>query len=223
MIYIVEDDAGIRELELYALQNSGFDAACFEKGSDFHAACEKELPELVLLDIMLPDEDGLNILKTLRAHHNTEYIPVIMVTAKTTEIDRVKGLDAGADDYVVKPFGVMELVSRVKSLLRRTASGPAGSVLKFGGIAVDDKRHLVTANGGPCELTYKEYELLKLLLMNTGVVFTRDRLMNEVWGYDYEGESRTVDAHIKTLRKKLGESGGAIKTVRNVGYKIGKQ
>lgn len=222
MIYVVEDDAGIRELELYALQSSGFEAVGFETGREFYAACEKGLPRLVLLDIMLPQEDGLRILKTMRAQKNTAHIPIIMVTAKTTELDRVKGLDAGADDYISKPFGVMELVSRVKSLLRRTAASGAAAVLQFEDIVLDDGRRLVAVGGEPRILTYKEYELLKLLLSNAGIVFTRDRLMNEVWGFGYEGESRTVDVHIKTLRQKLGPAGNAIKTVRNVGYKIGK-
>ena len=223
MIYVVEDDAGIRELELYALQSSGYEAAGFESGEEFYAACEKELPSLVLLDIMLPGEDGLSILNSLRTGENTVEIPVIMVTAKTTEIDRVKGLDAGADDYIIKPFGVMELVSRVKSLLRRTTgSNRIATELRYEGIVLDDRQHLVTVDEKNCVLTYKEYELLKLLLLNAGIVFTRDKLMNEIWGFGYEGESRTVDVHIKTLRQKLGEAGSAIKTVRNVGYKIGK-
>jgi len=223
MIYVVEDDASIRELELYALKNSGYEAMGFETGKEFYAACEKELPGLVLLDIMLPDEDGLSILESLRTGENTAEIPVIMVTAKTTEIDRVKGLDAGADDYIIKPFGVMELVSRVKSLLRRTTgSNRISGNLCYEGIVLDDRQHLVTVDEKNCVLTYKEYELLKLLLLNAGIVFTRDKLMNEIWGFNYEGESRTVDVHIKTLRQKLGEAGSAIKTVRNVGYKIGK-
>lgn len=222
MIYIVEDDAGIRELELYALKNSGYEAMGFETGEEFYAACEKELPRLVLMDIMLPGEDGLNILKTLRTGEKTAQIPVIMVTAKTTELDRVKGLDSGADDYIIKPFGVMELVSRVKSLLRRTTSNSTSATLRFEDVVLEDERHLVTVSGNPCELTFKEYELLKILLENMGLVFTRDRLMNEIWGYDYKGETRTVDVHIKTLRQKLGEAGKIIKTVRNVGYKLGK-
>lgn len=222
MIYVVEDDAGIRELELYALKNSGYDAAGFENSGEFFKACEKNTPKLVLLDIMLPGEDGLSILRKLRAEAGTAQIPVIMVTAKESELDRVKGLDAGADDYIVKPFGVMELVSRVKSLLRRAAPGQTPAVLSFGDIRLDDGQHVVTAGGKPCTLTYKEYELLKLLLRDAGTVFSREKLMNEVWGIYYEGETRTVDVHIKTLRQKLGASGGAIKTVRNVGYKIGK-
>jgi len=223
MIYVVEDDASIRDLELYALKNSGYEAMGFETGEEFYAACKKELPSLVLLDIMLPDEDGLSILNSLRTGENTAEIPVIMVTAKTTEIDRVKGLDAGADDYIIKPFGVMELVSRVKSLLRRTTgSNRIATELRYEGIVLDDRQHLVTVDEKNCVLTYKEYELLKLLLLNAGIVFTRDKLMNEIWGFGYEGESRTVDVHIKTLRQKLGEAGSAIKTVRNVGYKIGK-
>lgn len=221
MIYVVEDDKGIRELELYALQNSGFEARGFQDAREFYAACNHQLPRLVLLDIMLSGEDGLHILDTLRSQPNTRHIPVIMVTAKAGELDRVKGLDAGADDYIVKPFGVMELVSRVKSLLRRTDSSPA-DMLCFEDIVLDDRQHLVTVGGEARTLTYKEFKLLKFLMTNAGLVFSRDRLMNEVWGFSYEGESRTVDVHIKTLRQKLGPAGSAIKTVRNVGYKIGK-
>lgn len=219
MIYIVEDDANIRELESYALQSSGFSTACFENSESFFDACSAGLPELVLLDIMLPNEDGLSILKKMRSHPDLKQVPVIMVTAKTSELDKVKGLDSGADDYMTKPFGVMELISRVKALLRR-AVPQKQDILSAGGVTVDDSKHLVTAGGEVRELTYKEYELLKFLMVNRGIVLSRDKIMERVWGFDYEGESRTVDMHIKTLRQKLGESGALIKTVRNVGYKF---
>ena len=219
MIYIVEDDANIRELESYALQSSGFSTACFENSESFFDACSAGLPELVLLDIMLPNEDGLSILKKMRSHPDLKQVPVIMVTAKTSELDKVKGLDSGADDYMTKPFGVMELISRVKALLRRAAPQKQ-DIPSAGGVTVDDSKHLVTAGGEVRELTYKEYELLKFLMVNRGIVLSRDKIMERVWGFDYEGESRTVDMHIKTLRQKLGESGALIKTVRNVGYKF---
>ena len=223
MIYIVEDDDNIRELEDYALRSGGFTAESFSGGSDFWAACRKEIPDLVLLDIMLPEEDGLQILRQLRANPATKLVPVIMVTAKTTELDVVKGLDLGADDYIPKPFGIMELLSRVKAVLRRSKRAPEpDTVFSYGDILLDDKRRVVTASGSVCELTYKEYELLKLLLRNQRLVLTREKILQSVWGYNFEGETRTVDMHIKTLRQKLGESGSLIKTVRNVGYKIGE-
>ena len=223
MIYIVEDDDNIRELEDYALRSGGFTAESFSGGSDFWAACRKEIPDLVLLDIMLPEEDGLQILRQLRANPATKLVPVIMVTAKTTELNVVKGLDLGADDYIPKPFGIMELLSRVKAVLRRSERAPEpDTVFSYGDILLDDKRRVVTAGGSVCELTYKEYELLKLLLRNQRLVLTREKILQSVWGYNFEGETRTVDMHIKTLRQKLGESGSLIKTVRNVGYKIGE-
>ncbi len=223
MIYIVEDDDNIRELEDYALRSGGFTAESFSGGSDFWAACRKEIPDLVLLDIMLPEEDGLQILRQLRANPATKLVPVIMVTAKTTELNVVKGLDLGADDYIPKPFGIMELLSRVKAVLRRSKRAPEpDTVFSYGDILLDDKRRVVTAGGSVCELTYKEYELLKLLLRNQRLVLTREKILQSVWGYNFEGETRTVDMHIKTLRQKLGESGSLIKTVRNVGYKIGE-
>lgn len=220
MIYIVEDDANIRELESYALTSSGFSVQCFEDGETFFKTCCEHSPDLVLLDIMLPNEDGLSILQRLRSQPDLKRVPVIMVTAKTSELDKVKGLDSGADDYITKPFGVMELISRVKALLRRAAPQKQ-TLLASDGVTVDDSKHVVTANGTPCELTYKEYELLKFLMLNHGIVLSRDKIMERVWGFDYEGESRTVDMHIKTLRQKLGNAGSAIKTVRNVGYKFG--
>lgn len=222
MIYIVEDDASIRELELYALKSSGFTVEGFDSAQPFYAAMKKQLPELIILDIMLPGEDGLSVLKQLRMNHNTQSLPVMMITARGAELDKVKGLDMGADDYMTKPFGIMELISRVKALLRRSARPEEITVMKCGPIEMDDSRHLILVNGAPVTLTYKEYELLKFLLVNQGIVLSRDKLMERVWGYDFEGESRTVDMHIKTLRQKLGEAGKLIVTIRNVGYKIGE-
>ena len=225
MIYIVEDDDNIRELEDYALRSGGFSAQSFAGGAAFFAACGESVPELVLLDIMLPEEDGLQILKQLRADPATKSVPVIMVTAKTTELDVVKGLDLGADDYISKPFGVMELISRVKAVLRRvdhTQDSEPDACFSYGEVVLDDKQRIVTANGELCELTFKEYELLKLLLHNQKLVLTREKILQSVWGYSFEGETRTVDMHIKTLRQKLGDAGSIIKTVRNVGYKIGE-
>ena len=187
---------------------------------DFYQALDTQVPELILLDIMLPDEDGLKVLQKLRLNKSTVLIPVIMVTAKTTELDKVKGLDMGADDYLTKPFGVMELISRVKALLRRSASIQKKEVYEFEDIRLDDSRHEVQTSKGICDLTYKEYELLKYLIINEGLVLTRDRLMEEIWGTDFAGESRTLDMHIKTLRQKLGDSGKLIQTVRNVGYSL---
>lgn len=222
MIYIIEDDQDIREMETYALKNSGFEVEAFSESGSFYEACRKSLPSLVLLDIMLPGEDGLAILKKLRQGDDTKDIPVIMVTAKSTEIDKVKGLDSGADDYITKPFGVMELVSRAKALLRRCPKNSEQKVLSFQGIVIDDDKHTVTVDGKECKLTFKEYELLKYFLQNKGIALSRERLIEQVWGYDFEGESRTVDMHIKTLRQKLGSTGSIIKTVRNVGYKAGE-
>lgn len=219
-IYIVEDDINIREIERYALKNSGYEVEEFERGSEFFQRLESHKPELVILDIMLPDEDGMSILAKIRADKKTAKIPVIMVTAKTTELDKVKGLDSGADDYITKPFGVMELISRVKALLRRTRDVEVETRMKYGEILVDDDKHAVTVGGTPCELTYKEYELLKYLIKNKGIVVSRDKLLSKVWGFEYEGETRTVDAHVKTLRQKLGDAGSYIKTVRNVGYMV---
>lgn len=222
MIYIVEDDIDIRELESYALKNSGYEVMAFGESDEFYKACSQNKPSLVLLDIMLPNEDGLSILKKIRADEEMQNIPVMMVTAKTSEIDKVKGLDMGADDYISKPFGVMELVSRVKALLRRCERKENPTVLEYNGIKVDDFKHKVSVNGETCVLTYKEYELLKYLIANKDIVLTREKLLEKVWGYDFGGESRTVDAHIKTLRQKLGDSGSMIKTVRHVGYKVGE-
>ena len=218
MIYLVEDDDSIRELVLYTLHTTGFEAEGFRNAAGFWQALEKELPQLVLLDIMLPDEDGLSILKKLRATPETRRIPVILVTAKTTEIDKVKGLDSGADDYLTKPFGVMELISRVKALLRRVGGMEDEKFLRVGILFIDDEKHVAYVDDKHIELTYKEYELLKYLTINQGIVLSRDNLMEKIWSSDYEGESRTLDVHIKTLRQKLGKAGSYIKTVRNVGY-----
>lgn len=221
MIYLVEDDDSIRELVLYTLHTTGFEAEGFRNAADFWQALEKELPQLVLLDIMLPDEDGLHILKRLRAGAETADLPVMMLTAKSSEYDRVVGLDSGADDYMPKPFGMMELVSRVRALLRRAAKPAAEDKLfTAGSLAVDVKRRAVTVDGEPVILTYKEFELLCYLLENRGVVLSRDQILTRIWDYNYSGETRTVDVHIRTLRQKLGDAGALIETVRGVGYRL---
>ena len=221
MIYLVEDDDSIRELVLYTLHTTGFEAEGFRNAADFWQALEKELPQLVLLDIMLPDEDGLHILKRLRAGAETADLPVMMLTAKSSEYDRVVGLDSGADDYMPKPFGMMELVSRVRALLRRAAKPAAEDKLfTAGSLAVDVKRRAVTVDGEPVILTYKEFELLCYLLENRGVVLSRDQILTKIWDYNYRGETRTVDVHIRTLRQKLGDAGALIETVRGVGYRL---
>ena len=220
-IFVVEDDVEIREMECYALNNSWFQTEAFENGADFFKALARELPGLVLLDIMLPGRDGLDILRELKSSGRTEHIPVILVTAKTTEMDTVRGLDLGADDYISKPFGIMELVSRVRARLRSAAhEETASSSIRYGDILMVDSKREVLVGGRQCELTFKEYELLKLFLTNPEIVLSRDVIMERVWGFDYEGNTRTVDVHIKTLRQKLGESGALIRTVRNVGYKL---
>lgn len=219
MIFCVEDDAGIRELMVYTLNASGFDAAGFPDGAALFCALETQKPQLIMLDIMLPGEDGISILKKLRSRTATESIPVIMATAKGTEYDKVIALDLGADDYLAKPFGMMEMVSRIRAVLRRTARQPSG-VLSCGGVTLDEGRHTVTVNGRPVSLTLKEYELLKLFLENIGQVFSREALLTRVWDADYVGETRTVDVHVGTLRTKLAECGGLIETVRGVGYKM---
>lgn len=221
LIYIVEDDNDILEIESFALKNSGYDIKGFTNARDFYAAVEEQIPDLSVLDVMLPGEDGLQIIQKLRRNPKWVHIPIIMVTAKTTELDKVKGLDAGADDYLTKPFGVMELIARVRALLRRSGSeNKEAASLTLGNLMMDDKKHAVYVNGKVCELTYKEYELLKMFLENAGMVITREGIMNRIWGVDYSGETRTVDMHIKTLRRKLGEEGSRIKTIRNVGYMI---
>lgn len=221
-VYLVEDDESIRELVLYALASGGYEARGFERADAFWEACGASAPSLVLLDIMLPGDDGLAILRRMKESVRTADIPVIMLTARATEYDKVKGLDAGADDYVTKPFGVMELLSRVRAVLRRTGSGEEPAPLCYGGVSLDPGRRAVTAAGGQVALTYKEFELLAFLLKNQGLVLTREKIMERVWGFDYEGESRTVDMHIKSLRHKLGACGEIIRTVRGVGYKIGE-
>ncbi|MDD6616200.1 MAG: response regulator transcription factor [Lachnospiraceae bacterium] len=220
LIYIVEDDENIREIEMFALKNAGYEVQGFENASSFYTKIKEKVPALVLLDIMLPDEDGLSVVKKLRYKTETRKVPVIMVTAKTTELDKVKGLDTGADDYITKPFGVMELISRVKALIRRSRGMDEERMLRFGPIFMDDEKRAVFVSDEPCELTYKEYELLKLLMLNAGIVSPRDMILDRVWGTDYEGESRTLDMHIKTLRQKLGSAGSMIRTVRNVGYML---
>ncbi len=220
LIYIVEDDVNIREIESFSLKNSGYQVEDFECAKTFWKRIYDKVPDLILMDIMLPDEDGLEIVRKLRQKATTKNIPIIMVTAKTSEMDRVKGLDIGADDYLVKPFGVMELISRVKALLRRSKNHQENKNVTIGEISLDDEKRIVTVNEEKIELTYKEFELLKMLLHNAGIVLQREDIMVKVWGTDYEGESRTLDMHIKTLRKKLGEAGNRIKTVRNVGYRL---
>ncbi|WP_303926282.1 response regulator transcription factor [Subdoligranulum variabile] len=223
MIYIVEDDASIRELEQYALQTNGYEANGCENGASFWAALRNAAPELVILDVMLPDEDGYQILNKLRADPATRTIPVIMVTAKTSEIDVVKGLDHGADDYLCKPFGIMEFISRVKAVLRRSAAAapaPAPKTLTFGSIVLDDMARTVRVDGAPVELTFKEYALLHLFMEHPEQVLARERIMKEVWDTDDLLESRTIDMHVRTLRQKLGAAGEAIRTVRKVGYKL---
>ena len=218
MIYIVEDDRNISEIESFSLKNSGYETAVFETAKDFYGALAGQIPSLVLLDVMLPDEDGLHIVQKLRKAPLTQEIPVIMVTAKSTEMDKVKGLDLGADDYLSKPFGVMELISRVKALLRRSGERKEERKLVIGRVLLDEERHAVYVDDKQCELTHKEYELLKLLMLRAGIVTGRMDILDQVWGTDFQGESRTLDMHIKTLRRKLGEAGSMIKTVRNVGY-----
>lgn len=222
LIYIVEDDADIRELETYSLKNSGYEVKSFAESKSFFAACTEEIPHLVILDVMLPDFDGLSVLERLRSESSTKSVPVILVTAKGSEMDKVKGLDMGADDYITKPFSVLELISRVRAILRRCSFETKQDIVTLGGIVFDDSKHIVTSNSEECSLTYKEYELLKYLLKNKGMALTRENIILNVWGYDFEGESRTVDMHITTLRQKLGDCGNLIKTVRNVGYKAGE-
>lgn len=220
LIYIVEDDKNIREIESFALKNSGYNVADFACAKEFYRQVAERVPDCILLDIMLPDEDGLEIVKKLRSIPDTKKVPIMMVTAKTTEIDKVKGLDMGADDYITKPFGVMELISRVKALLRRSMNMEDEKFLSAGDIFLDDEKHMVYVKDEPCDLTFKEYELLKLLIQNQGIVMSRDIIMERIWGINFEGESRTLDVHIKTLRQKLRSAGSLIKTIRNVGYMI---
>ena len=221
-IYYVEDDTSIRELVLYALKTAEFQVMGFENAASFYKRMREQQPDLILLDIMLPDEDGVTILKKLKSRPDTENIPVIMMTAKSSEYDKVLGLDSGADDYITKPFGVMELISRVKAVIRRSdrSKGSAGEVLKIGELVLDEQKHEVYARGQAVSLTFKEFELLSYLMKNRGLVLSRDKILNTIWNYEYEGESRTVDVHIGSLRQKLGTCGDFIKTIRGIGYKI---
>ena len=219
LIYIVEDDESIREIESIALKNSNYIVSAFENAKEFYKKLDELVPDLILLDVMLPDESGYDIVRKLRKRPATQDIPIIMVTAKTTEMDMIKGFDGGADDYIKKPFSIMELITRVKALLRRTAKEEP-KLLKLDDLVIDHERHVGTVNNEPVDLTYKEYELLRLLMGSQGIVMTREVIMRSVWDTDFEGETRTVDMHIKTLRHKLGDYGSRIKTVRNVGYVI---
>lgn len=221
MIYLLEDDNNIRNFVTYALNNSGLECQGFERPSAFWEALEKKVPELVLLDIMLPEEDGLSVLDKLRHRPDTRSLPIMMLTAKSTEYDKVVGLDAGADDYVTKPFGTMELIARVKALLRRTRPAADETVYALGALSVNPAKHAVTVSGAPVTLTLKEFELLTYLLKHQENVLTRDQILQEIWGYEFDGENRTVDVHIRTLRAKLGECGELIETVRGIGYRIG--
>ncbi len=222
MIYCVEDDDNIRELVIYTLETTGLKAKGFAEGAEFMEALAFDTPELILLDIMLPGEDGLAILRKLKSSSKTKDIPVIMVTAKGTEYDKVIGLDSGADDYVTKPFGMMELVSRIKAVLRRSGQTADKADLEIDGVKMNVKKHEVTVDSQTVTLTLKEYELLERLMRNRNIVLTRDQLLEDIWGYDFDGETRTVDVHVRTLRHKLGEKGAIIETVRGVGYRIGE-
>lgn len=219
LIYIIEDDDSIREIEEFALMNAGHKVFGFTCAKDFYKKMEEVIPDLCLVDIMLPDENGNEITRKLRRNPDTKKLPVIMVTAKTTELDLVRGIEDGADDYIKKPFSVMELMSRVKALLRRTMPEEIKE-LKLDELIINNEKHEVSVSGNVIELTYKEYELLSLFIINKGIVLNRDTIMDQVWGTDYEGESRTIDMHVKTLRQKLGDYGTRIKTIRNVGYVI---
>ena len=220
MVYLVEDDDNIRELVIYTLNRSGIEAKGFARPGDFYEETAKALPKMVILDIMLPEEDGLSILRKLRANKETKKLPIMMLSAKASEYDKVTGLDAGADDYVSKPFGMMELVARVRALLRRSADDESPSEYRIGRLTVVPDAHRVTVDGEPVQLTRKEYDILVLLIKSGELVVTRERLLSEVWGYAFEGESRTIDVHIRTLRQKLGAAGGYVETIRGVGYCI---
>ena len=224
MIYCVEDDSAIRDIEVYALRSTGFEAEGLENGEQLFEAIAKRVPELIILDVMLPGEDGLEILKRIRFSALTRSVPVIMATARGEEYDKITGLDSGADDYLVNSFGMMEMVSRVRAVLRRSGGGEsAQKLLTLGSLALDPASHTVTVNGQAVTLTLKEFEILRTMMAKPGVVFTRDRLLSEVWGTDYDGETRTVDVHIRTLRQKLGDAGALIGTVRGVGYRMEAQ
>ena len=222
MIYCVEDDSSIRELMIYTLGASNFEAVGFQDGNELFRALQSEIPQLIMLDIMLPGEDGISILKKLRSNSSTANIPIILCTAKGTEYDKVIGLDFGADDYLVTPFGIMQMISRIKALLRRTSPQKEIQRLRVGELEMNLCEHTVTAGGKRIQLTLKEYELLRLFMENTGRVFTRDELLSKIWDADYIGETRTVDVHIGTLRTKLGNYGDYIETIRGVGYRIEK-
>lgn len=221
MIYFLEDDNNIRNFVIYALNNTGLNARGFESPGEFWMEMKNNLPELVLLDIMLPEEDGISILKNLRSDSRTKDLPVIMLTAKGTEYDKVIGLDSGADDYISKPFGTMELISRIKALLRRTSKEGGQTVYEKGPLYLCPSKHIIKVDDKDVILTLKEFELLCLFFENEGIVLTRDEILTKIWGYEFDGESRTVDVHIRTLRSKLGEAGKLIETVRGLGYKIG--
>lgn len=221
MIYLLEDDNNIRNFVTYALNNSGLECEGFERPSQFWEAISHKVPQLVLLDIMLPEEDGLSVLDKLRHRADTKNLPIMMLTAKSTEYDKVLGLDAGADDYVTKPFGTMELIARVKALLRRSKPASDDTVYEVGQLSVCSAKHVVTVSGSEVTLTLKEFELLSFLLKHAGNVLNRDQILQEIWGYEFDGENRTVDVHIRTLRSKLGSCGELIETVRGVGYRIG--
>ena len=220
MIWCVEDDSSIRDIEVYALTSTGFDARGFEDGDSFWNALQSGKPELVVLDVMLPGKDGVTLLKMMKASEELREIPVIMATARGTEYDKIQSLDLGADDYLVKPFGIMEMVSRVKAVLRRCKRSAPSSLLKLDGLVLNPSEHTVTIDGERIALTYKEYELLHLFLSQPGIAFTREQLLSSVWNTEYLGETRTVDMHIRTLRQKLGAYGHIIETVRNVGYRL---
>ena len=220
LIYILEDDKNIQEIERYAIKGNGYDVCAFDDAGAFDRGMQERKPDLLLLDVMLPGEDGLSVLKRLRSNSDTKELPVILVTAKDSEIDTVRGLDLGADDYITKPFGVMELMSRIKAIMRRVKPTDDDVVLKYKNIYLDQDRRLCLVDEENVELTFKEYELLRLFLSNLGIVLTRETIMETVWGTDFMGESRTVDMHIKTLRRKLKEAGSLIITVRNMGYKL---
>lgn len=220
MIWCVDDDSTIRDIEVYTLEQTGFQARGFADGASLLEALQSEIPDLIVLDIMMPGMDGVEVLKTLRSEPKYQDIPVIMATAKGTEMDKISGLNTGADDYLVKPFGVMEMVARIKAVLRRTEKGTSSNPLTAGRIVLKEKEHIVLADGNKVELTHKEFEILRLFMQNPGIVLSRDALMRDIWGVDYMGESRTVDMHIKTLRQKLGAAGSQIKTVIGVGYRL---
>lgn len=222
LIYVLEDDESVRELEMYAISGAGYEVKGFAEPKSFYSALEKQKPDLLVIDVMLPAEDGLSITKRLRNNSAYRDMPIIMVTAKDSEMDYVKGLDCGADDYITKPFSVMIFLSRIKALLRRTQKKDDRKIYEYKTITLDEKKHKVYSCGSEVELTFKEFEILKYLMLNRGIAVTREQLLNTVWGYDSESETRTVDSHILTLRKKLGESGTLIETIRNVGYKLGE-